>query len=61
MDLFELDTVWVGLFDQHLLDLTEQVKDLEPAFFPSAWQNNIVHGRIKAVPNFITAGSYNFV
>ena len=51
-----MDTVWLGLFDQHLLDLTEQVKDLEPAFFPSAWQNNIVHGRTKAVPYFITAG-----
>lgn len=56
MDLFELDTVWVGLFSQHLLDLTDQVKDLEPTFFPSAWQNNVVGGRIKAVPSFVTAG-----
>lgn len=56
VDVMAIDVVWPGVLDRHLLDLTDKVKDLEPAFFPSVWQNNIVNGRIKGVPNFIDAG-----
>lgn len=56
VDVMAIDVVWPGVLDRHLLDLTEHVKDLEPAFFPSVWQNNIVNGRVKGVPNFIDAG-----
>lgn len=56
VDVMAIDVVWPGLLDRHLLDLTDKVKDLEPAFFPSVWKNNIVNGRIKGVPNFIDAG-----
>lgn len=56
VDVMAIDVVWPGVLDRHLLDLTDHVKDLEPAFFPSVWQNNIVNGRVKAVPNFIDAG-----
>lgn len=56
IDVFAMDVIWPGVIDRHLLDLTDSVKDLEPAFFPSAWQNNVVNGRIKGVPSFIDAG-----
>ncbi|MFU2486739.1 ABC transporter substrate-binding protein [Thauera sp. WH-1] len=56
VDVMAIDVVWPGVLDRHLLDLTEHVKDLEPAFFPSVWQNNLVNGRVKGVPNFIDAG-----
>lgn len=57
VDLFQADTVWVGLLDRHTLDLTDQVAELEADFFPGAWQNNIVNGRVKAVPAFLDAGA----
>ena len=56
VDVMAIDVVWPGVLDRHLLDLTAHVKDLEPAFFPSVWSNNIVDGRVKSVPNFIDAG-----
>lgn len=56
VDVLSVDVIWVGLLDKHLLDLTEQVKDLEPYFFPNNWKNNIVDGRIKGVPNNVDAG-----
>lgn len=56
VDVMAIDVVWPGVLDRHLLDLTAHVKDLEPAFFPSVWSNNIVDGRVKGVPNFIDAG-----
>ncbi|MDO9598222.1 MAG: ABC transporter substrate-binding protein [Azoarcus sp.] len=56
IDVFAMDVIWPGVIDRHLLDLTDAMKDLEPAFFPSAWQNNVVNGRIKGVPSFIDAG-----
>ena len=56
IDVFAMDVIWPGVIDRHLLDLTPAVADLEPAFFPSAWKNNVVNGRIKGVPSFIDAG-----
>lgn len=56
IDVFAMDVIWPGVIDRHLLDLTDAVADLEPAFFPSAWRNNVVGGRIKGVPSFIDAG-----
>lgn len=56
VDVFSVDIVWVGLLDRHLLDLTDKVKDLEPAFFPAAWKNNVVNGRVKGVPSNLDAG-----
>ncbi|PKH04264.1 ABC transporter substrate-binding protein [Psychromonas sp. MB-3u-54] len=56
VDLFQADTVWIGLLDKHLMDLTEHVKDMEADFFASAWQNNVVDGRVKAVPAFLDSG-----
>ncbi|HGL6425618.1 TPA: ABC transporter substrate-binding protein [Klebsiella quasipneumoniae] len=56
VDVFQADTVWLGGLDKHLLDLTASVKDLQPKFFPSAWNNNVVNGKVKAIPAFLDAG-----
>ena len=56
VDLFQADTVWMGVLDKHMLDLTDYVKDMEPDFFAPAWQNDIVNGRVKGVPAFLDAG-----
>ncbi|BAL24983.1 ABC transporter substrate-binding protein [Azoarcus sp. KH32C] len=56
VDVLSVDVIWVGLLDKHLYDLTDKVKDLEPAFFPNNWKNNVVNGRIKAVPGQLDAG-----
>lgn len=56
VDVFQADTVWLGGLDKHLLDLTAHVKDLQPKFFPSAWNNNVVNGKVKAIPAFLDTG-----
>jgi len=56
VDVLQVDVVWVGLLDKHLLDLTDKVKDLQPAFFPAVWNNNTINGKVKAVPNLVDAG-----
>jgi len=56
VDLFLADTVWMGLLDKHMLDLTPYVKDMEKDFFAPAWQNDIVNGKVKAVPLQLDAG-----
>lgn len=57
IDLFQADTVWIGVLDKHLLDLTESVNDIRDDFFPSAIQNDTVNGRIKAIPAYMEAGA----
>ena len=57
IDLFQADTVWIGVLNKHLLDLTDRVGSMRDDFFPSAWQNNVVNGRVKAVPAFLDTGA----
>ncbi|WP_130835659.1 ABC transporter substrate-binding protein [[Erwinia] mediterraneensis] len=57
IDLFQADTVWIGLLDKNTLDLTDHVADIKDAFFPGAWQNDMVNGRVKAVPSYLDAGA----
>ncbi|GLR09875.1 ABC transporter substrate-binding protein [Mixta theicola] len=57
VDLFQSDTVWIGLLDKHTLDLTDHVADIKKDFFPGAWQNDMVNGRVKAVPSYLDAGA----
>ena len=56
VDVFQSDTVWLGVLDKHLLDLTDKVKDLQPQFFPQAWNNDVVNGKVKAIPAFLDTG-----
>lgn len=57
IDLFQADTVWIGVLDKHLLDLTDSVSDIRSDFFPSAMQNDVVNGRVKAIPAYMDAGA----
>ncbi|MDD2842067.1 MAG: ABC transporter substrate-binding protein [Tolumonas sp.] len=57
VDVFQADTVWLGVLDKHLLDLTDKVKDLQPLFFQSAWNNDVVNSKVKAIPAFLDAGA----
>ncbi|CAI2458894.1 Probable ABC transporter-binding protein DR_1438 precursor [Serratia ficaria] len=57
IDLFQADTVWIGVLNKHLLDLTDRVGDIRQDFFPAAWQNNVVNGRVKAVPAYLDTGA----
>lgn len=57
IDLFLADTVWIGVLDKHLLDLTDSVSDIRNDFFPNAFQNDIVNGRVKAIPAYMDAGA----
>ncbi|UNK30516.1 ABC transporter substrate-binding protein [Serratia plymuthica] len=57
IDLFQADTVWIGVLNKHLLDLTDSVSDIRQDFFPAAWQNNVVNGRVKAVPAYLDTGA----
>lgn len=56
IDLFQADTVWMGVLDKHLLDLTEYVKEMQGDFFAPAWQNDVVNGKVKGVPAFLDSG-----
>ncbi|QJW55559.1 putative ABC transporter-binding protein [Serratia plymuthica] len=57
IDLFQADTVWIGVLNKHLLDLTDSVGDIRQDFFLAAWQNNVVNGRVKAVPAYLDTGA----
>ncbi|MFG1172869.1 ABC transporter substrate-binding protein [Erwiniaceae bacterium CAU 1747] len=57
IDLFQADTVWIGVLNKHLLDLTDSVSDIRNDFFPAAMQNDVVNGRVKAIPAYMDAGA----
>lgn len=56
IDVFLADTVWIGILQKHMLDLTDKVSDIENAFFNASWQNNQIDGRVYAVPAFLDTG-----
>lgn len=56
VDVFETDSIWIGLLDKQTLDLTDAMGADKDKFFPGPWQNNSVNGRLKAVPGYIDTG-----
>lgn len=56
IDVFQIDVVWPGLLDKHLLDLKPYTKGVEKDHFDGVVQNNTVGGRLVAMPWFIDAG-----
>ncbi len=56
VDVFQADTVWMGLLSKHMMDLTPYVKDMEKDFFAPAWQNDVVDGQVKGIPAFLDSG-----
>ncbi|WAT10670.1 ABC transporter substrate-binding protein [Rouxiella badensis] len=57
IDLFLADTVWIGVLNKHLLDLTDSVSSLRTEVFPAALQNDVVNGRVKAIPAYMDTGA----
>jgi len=56
IDVMQIDVVWPGMLEKHLLDLKSYTKDAEKDHFPSLVQNNTVNGRLVAMPWFAAAG-----
>ncbi|WP_117232923.1 ABC transporter substrate-binding protein [Vibrio maerlii] len=56
VDVFRIDTVWPGLFARHLLDLTPHFESRQGEFFKGAWDNNVVDGKLVALPSMLDAG-----
>ncbi len=56
VDVFMVDVVWPGILNNYLMDLTDDFSDLEAGYFSGAWQNNVINGRLKAIPAHIDTG-----
>ena len=57
-DLLEIDVIWPGDLQQHLIDFyqTDGVKEDMQAFFPAIIENNTVDGKLVGIPYFTDAG-----
>ncbi|AJQ95056.1 ABC transporter substrate-binding protein [Gynuella sunshinyii] len=56
VDVFSVDVVWPGIIGEYFLDLTESIDDLKNNFFATPWNNNLVNGRLKAIPGMVDTG-----
>jgi trehalose/maltose transport system substrate-binding protein len=56
IDVLQIDVVWPGLLDRHLLDLAPYAKGVEKAHFAGYIANNTSDGRLVAMPWFANAG-----
>ncbi len=57
IDVFQIDVIWPGILGSHLLDLRKYVSDQAfTAHFEPMAANNIVGGRLVAMPWFTDAG-----
>jgi trehalose/maltose transport system substrate-binding protein len=61
IDVFQIDVVWPGILANHLMDLTDVIdpKTLEQ-HFPAVVTNDIVEGRLVAMPWFTDAGVFYY-
>jgi len=61
IDVFQLDIVWPGILSHQLLDLSEWIApELLERHLPLLLRNNIVAGRLVAMPWFTHAGAMYF-
>lgn len=56
IDVFQIDVVWPGMLQNHLLDLKPYSKGAEDQHFPSLISNNTFEGRLIALPWSTDAG-----
>lgn len=57
VDLYVIDTVWVGSFADHLVDLSTALTEEEKKkFFPTILKNNSIDGKLVAIPWYTDAG-----
>lgn len=55
IDVYQIDGVWSGTLAPHLVDLKPHSKGAENDHFPSIIQNNMVDGKLVALPWFTDA------
>lgn len=57
IDVLQIDVIWPGILQEHLVDLYEHgAQDVQDQYFSGSIQNNVVDGRLVAVPYQIGAG-----
>jgi len=56
IDVLQLDVVWPGLLERHLLDLKPHSRGIEQQHFGGVVANKTVGGRLVAMPWFMDAG-----
>ena len=56
LDVIQIDIVWSGMLAPHLLDLKPYTNGAEKAHFAGVLNNNMVGGRLVAMPWFTDAG-----
>lgn len=57
IDVFQIDVVWPGVLQDHLLDLTPYVPQEEvKRHFPSVISNNTINGQLLAMPLYTDVG-----
>jgi len=56
IDVLSIDVVWPGVIKDHLVDLKKYSKGAESKFFPAMVANNVVGGKLLAMPWFTDAG-----
>jgi trehalose/maltose transport system substrate-binding protein len=57
IDIFQIDVIWPGILQSHFVDLQEYIPAEDLAdHFPALVENNMVGGRLVAVPFFVDAG-----
>lgn len=56
IDVFQIDVIWPGMLDEHLIDLAPYSDGAEQAHVPAIVANNTVDGRLVAMPWYVDAG-----
>lgn len=57
IDVLQVDVIWPGILQEHLVDLYEHgAGEVEDQYFAGSIQNNVVDGRLVAIPYQIGAG-----
>ena len=57
VDVLQIDVIWPGILEEHLVDLYEYgAEEVTDQHFAGAVQNNVIDGRLVAIPYQIGAG-----
>jgi trehalose/maltose transport system substrate-binding protein len=56
IDVIQTDVIWPGMLKDHLLDLNKYAPNAKSEYFPAMLANNIVDGKLVALPWYTDAG-----
>jgi trehalose/maltose transport system substrate-binding protein len=56
IDVLLIDTVWPGIIKDHLADLKPYSRGAEAEHFPAVLANNVIDGKLLAMPWYVDAG-----